>query len=332
MKLSLCMIVRDEIEFLDGCLDSAAGFVDEIVIADTGSRDGTLERAFARATRLLQIPWRDHFAEARNVTLEAARGDWILFLDADERLVGEVRSLRAALSVRDALAWQLEVHSDVGGGRSERFHALRLFRRREDVRFRGRVHEQVTPGLGAVMEAEPGWQVRALSGVHVDHAGYRPDVADARGKRERNVRLLRRAVAEEPGEPYLHYKLFQALGQGDPEAGSHLERAGRLLLAAPAAELQRQAVAAEVLTAAAQGWLAAGHAAPARTACRRVLDELGSHPATRLVHAQALLAAGSAAEAGAEIARALAESPPQSGFHYDRAGFEAAARQLLRRL
>jgi tetratricopeptide (TPR) repeat protein len=329
VKLSLCMIVRDEIDFLDACLDAAEPCVDEIVIADTGSRDGTWGRVQARADRALRIPWHDHFGEARNASLEAAGGDWVLILDADEVLRAEGTALRAAIAIEDALAWRLEVRSDVGEGRSERFHALRLFRRRPEIRFTGRIHEQVTPAIDALTERENGWHVDELSSVHIDHAGYRPEVAQARGKRERNVRLLERALADDPDEPYLHYKLFQALGREGAPARRHLDLAALRLLATPRDELRRHGVAAEALTAAAQSWLAEGRAGAALAACGRVLDELGSHPATRLVGAQALLAQGRLAEARLEIARALDEPPPQSGFHYDRASFEAAGLRLL---
>jgi len=329
VRLSLCMIVRDEIDFLDVCLDAAQPFVDETVIADTGSQDGTWERVQARADRALQIPWCDHFGQARNASLEAAGGEWVLILDADEVLRGDPAALRAALAVEDVLAWRLEVRSDVGAGRSERFHAVRLFRRRSEIRFSGRVHEQVTPALDALAERERAWRVGELAGVHIEHAGYRPEVARARGKRERNVRLLERALADDPDEPYLHYKLFQALGRETAPARRHLDLAARLLLEATGAELRRQGVAAEVLTAAAQRWLGEGRAGAALAACGRVLDELGSHPATRLVRAQALLVQGRVAEARPEIARALAEPPPEPGFHYDRASFEAAGLRLL---
>ncbi len=322
------MIVRDEIELLGSCLDAARPFVDEVVIADTGSEDGTWEWVRERADRSLRIPWRDHFAEARNQSLAAASGDWVLILDADERIEGDAAALRRALAEPRALAWRLRVRSDVGTG-SEEFHAVRLFRRRPDLRFSGRVHEQVTPALREIAEREPGWRVADLAAAHVEHAGYHPRLACARSKRERNVRLLRRALEESPGEPYLHYKLFQALGAGSQESAVHLDAAARLLLAASPAELRRQATAAEALTAAAQGWLAAGRVPQARAACRRVLDELGPHPATRLVHGQALLAAGQTAEAVPEIERALVEPPPASGFHYDREAFQAAGRRLL---
>jgi len=84
--LSLSMIVKNEEPFLAHCLDSVRGLVDEMVILDTGSTDGTLEIARAAGARVFQSPWRDDFSAARNASLEKATGDWILILDADEEL------------------------------------------------------------------------------------------------------------------------------------------------------------------------------------------------------------------------------------------------------
>jgi len=80
------MIVRDEEEFLDACLESAKGVADEIVVLDTGSVDRTAEIARSHGARVYSHPWRDSYSEARNAGIDLATGDWILILDADERL------------------------------------------------------------------------------------------------------------------------------------------------------------------------------------------------------------------------------------------------------
>ena len=84
--LSLCLIVRDEAERIGRCLDAALPIADEIVVVDTGSTDGTAAIAEAKGARVVPFVWIDDFAAARNAALDAARGDWILMLDADEVL------------------------------------------------------------------------------------------------------------------------------------------------------------------------------------------------------------------------------------------------------
>ena len=86
IRISLCLIARDEERFLPGCLASVSGVVDEIVLADTGSTDRTVEIARAAGATVVHHAWDEDFSAARNAALAAATGDWILLLDADERL------------------------------------------------------------------------------------------------------------------------------------------------------------------------------------------------------------------------------------------------------
>lgn len=86
MKLSLSMIVKNEERFLPGCLESVKGLVDEIVIVDTGSTDGTKKIAESCRAKIIDFKWCDDFSAARNESLRHVTGDWVLYLDADERL------------------------------------------------------------------------------------------------------------------------------------------------------------------------------------------------------------------------------------------------------
>ncbi|HVW11408.1 MAG TPA: glycosyltransferase family 2 protein, partial [Bryobacteraceae bacterium] len=85
--LSLCMIVRDEERNLAQCLDSVQALAPELIVADTGSKDRTIEIARQYGARVLPFPFdRVDFAAARNHTIAQAAGRWILVLDADEVL------------------------------------------------------------------------------------------------------------------------------------------------------------------------------------------------------------------------------------------------------
>lgn len=79
-----CIIARDEEQRLPAALASVA-FCDEIVVVDSGSRDRTIEIARAAGARVIEHPWRG-FGAQRNVAIDAAAGDWILEIDADERI------------------------------------------------------------------------------------------------------------------------------------------------------------------------------------------------------------------------------------------------------
>ena len=94
-KISLCLIARDEEQLLTGALESVYGAVDEIIVVDTGSTDGTREIARNAGALVIDHFWQDDFSAARNEALAHATGDWVLVLDADERLApGAVTAIR----------------------------------------------------------------------------------------------------------------------------------------------------------------------------------------------------------------------------------------------
>ncbi|BFT71738.1 glycosyltransferase family 2 protein [Paenibacillus sp. P36] len=84
--VSLCMIVRDEERLIETCLRSVQGWIDEMIVVDTGSLDNTVQIARSMGASVLTYEWNNHFADARNYGLEHAKSDWILYLDADEEL------------------------------------------------------------------------------------------------------------------------------------------------------------------------------------------------------------------------------------------------------
>ena len=323
-RLSACLIVRDEIASLGTCLDSLDGVADEIVIVDTGSTDGTLGLVERRATRFAQRAWTDDFAAARNASLDLAEGAWILVIDADEQLVGDRARLRQAIAAPHALAYQLEVRNDLGQGASGSAFITRLVRRLPEIRYVGRVHEQVGDGVAALMARDPRWQVGRVDGVALAHTGYRPEVVAARGKAERNARLLELELAQHPDDYYRHYKLYQARG-----GGSHrLFRSAELLQDMAEAALRKAGVADEILTAAALAWFEVGEHARAERACRTALV-VGRHPATLVVLGRALLAMDRAGEALAILVEALASPPSAHQFYVDPRAYERVARLAL---
>ena len=198
MLLSAVMIVRDEAAFLPGCLDSITGVVDEIVIVDTGSRDDTVDLARAAGAAVTHRAWDDDFAAARNAALDQARGDWVLYIDADERLSG-AGELRARLAASHAVAGRVRFRTS---RHLTRYREYRLFRNRPDIRFRGAIHETMVPDILRIAAAE-GAPLEDMP-ADIDHLGYDGDQAP---KHERNLPLLERQVVEDPDRVYLWFHL-----------------------------------------------------------------------------------------------------------------------------
>lgn len=206
-KIAAVLIVRDEEGRLGDCLAPLAGVVDEIVVVDTGSRDGT--RAIARGftERVFSFTWADDFAAARNFALGCARGDYVLQIDADERLIGpEHARERLDAFIRTygpRVAGTVAVHSPFrlgeDGPEQVGVEPLVRFFHRASFRYEGAIHEQVVPVSGTASAAATGLAFR--------HAGYALPPEERRTRNERNRRILEAELVRSPDDPYLHYQL-----------------------------------------------------------------------------------------------------------------------------
>ena len=195
LTLSLCMIVKDEEAMIGRCLEAARDAVDEIVVVDTGSTDRTVEIAERHGARVLHHAWDGDFAAARNASFDAATGDWVMYLDADEVLVADdAQRLRALTgrTWREAFFLTETNHTgDIEDGTAITHDAMRVFRNRPEYRFEGRIHEQIAQNLPGYL---PERQERTA--VRVEHFGYLGAVRDTKDKTNRNLELLERQVAE----------------------------------------------------------------------------------------------------------------------------------------
>lgn len=225
--LSVSMIVKNEEAFLDDCLQSVQPVADEIVIVDTGSTDRTKEIARGWGTKVFDFAWQGDFAAARNFSLQQCTGDWVLYIDADERLTAKsAQALPRLLSRNEADAYTVIIDSPqtMRQGRFKQQNAYpRLFRRFEGIAFEGRVHEQVLPSLQRQ-------RLKVLpSSVTILHLGYDRGYDVVKKKAERNLELLQRQLAVNPGDAYTQFQVGNTLVvlQRYDEAESILDRALR---------------------------------------------------------------------------------------------------------
>lgn len=228
---------------LPGCLASVRGAVDAMVVVDTGSSDRTRELAAEAGAKVVELPWADDFAAPRNAALEHVKGGFILQLDADERLVeGAAAEIRRASKRQDFDVGMLRFHdavsldaspADVVAGRASLaapYLCPRLLRRTPDLRYEGVIHEHVTRWF-----VRHGSRQRVLP-VDVVHLGAVPSLVESRSKHARNVRLLEKRCASEPGDPTAWgYLAWDHLKAGELDAAARVIGSGWAMLPALAA-------------------------------------------------------------------------------------------------
>lgn len=305
LTLSLCLIVRDEEEHLAACLGAAAPAADEIVVVDTGSTDRTVEIAERFGARVLHAPWNDSFSEPRNAALDAASGDWVLFLDADEHLrPGSAPALRELLGRTWRAGFLFPMTSRTGDGSTATTHpALRLWRHRPDVRYAGRVHESV---LGSLPVDLP--ERFELVDLPIVHHGYLDRAIARKDKAQRNLALL----ALEPPGPETSFNLgSEHLRLGAwAEAARHLDDAWLAICGRP--DWGGAGFASLLALRTARARRETGRLQAARDLLLVALDRFPDY--TDLVYelAACAAAAGDRAEAAAllEVCLALGDAPP----------------------
>lgn len=223
--VALCMIVRDGAALLRECLRSVRGAVDEIVVGDTGSEDDSIAIAKEEGARVLSVPWKDDFAAARNQVLAEIKCEWVLVLDADERLDDEgkaeipglleeqtvagyrVTIRNYVLSLEDRI-WDRPAKPNDGGLACAKSYPayvehenVRLFRKDPGICFVGRVHESVGPRI------EQTGRKLGRAEFRIHHFGL---VADAETRARKNHfyrRLGRKKLREMPRNAQAHLEM-----------------------------------------------------------------------------------------------------------------------------
>jgi tetratricopeptide (TPR) repeat protein len=288
--VAACLIVKDEAANLPRVLTSLRNKVDEVVVIDTGSTDNSVSIAESSGAEVGYYEWDNDFSKARNVGLDRAQAEWILVIDADEELVIEdIQAFRAALDQPALGGYIFPIHNLRDDGTFQVQPMLRLFRNHPNVRFAGRLHEEVTRALEL-----QNWQVAPLEGVHIRHHGYLKEAIQMRDKWTRNLNIAIAEAEAQPNSTLAWYNLGRSslfTGQNGP-ASAAFEQVGRLLRAG---EIMGEAPFCSYVTL-----------------YRRLLLE-----AARDAEAEALLALG------------LERVPGFPDFHYERGLLRAARGELL---
>lgn len=204
-KISLCMIVKDEENNLQRCLDSVAEAVDEIIIVDTGSSDKTVQIAEGAGAKVLSHVWKGDFSAARNAALELAEGEWILFLDADEVLEPSARQALRLAAELDNEGYFIEILNLIGSEGSIEVCpdlVFRMFRNRPENRFHGAIHEQIAD---VILKNNKQANFQIAENVTIRHYGYLSQQIIEKDKKNRNLAIIKKELENDPDNQTLRY-------------------------------------------------------------------------------------------------------------------------------
>lgn len=204
--LSACLIVKDSEKFLRRCLESIYKRVDQIVVVDTGSTDSSVDIAKGFGAEVYSFKWCDDFSAARNESIKYARGNWIFQIDSDHVLeIEEGFELRDFLGRTSRIGFFIREVSILKEGGRQLLDRMLLFRNVPGLKYKGVLHEHPMASLVNYAKKrgvrEP---FSTLNSVRVLHYGY----FDIEQKLKRNIRILEKGIAKEPGNWHYRYKLL----------------------------------------------------------------------------------------------------------------------------
>ncbi len=222
VTVAAAIMTRNEARCIERCILSLLDAVDEIVVLDSDSTDGTLDilAQYPQVKVLRHVALEDDFAGKRNKGLAHIESDWVLWVDADEWLDAEdITSARVVAGIfHDApnpSVLNICQVNHIQNRTSNEYSLPRLFQLHRGLCYYGRVHEQVVIEGQDMFESTT---IRQAVRIRLHHDGYEPHIMGDRNKLDRNLNLLRQMVEEEPDHPgWLLYYGRETLGKGDTD-------------------------------------------------------------------------------------------------------------------
>ncbi len=204
MVLSLCMIVKNEEENIKECLDRTLKCVDEAIIVDTGSTDNTksILREYGELDKvtIIDYVWESDFSKARNKSIENAKGDYILILDADERIFCDRPKLEEFLMENKELAYTIAIYNIYENQEMVVSNGMIRLYKNQNASYTGAIHEQLEidgkKRLGATIDDKI---------CKIYHFGYSRNAFQIKGKQKRNMDIINAEIERKPNDPFNWY-------------------------------------------------------------------------------------------------------------------------------
>lgn len=201
--ISICMIVKDESEVLEKCLESIKGYNYEIIIVDTGSTDNTKEIAKKYTRNVFDFDWCNDFSKARNFSVSKASSDFILVLDADEIILNLDKKELEKIIMKNSKDVGRVLRKNEYLRENNKFtyneYVNRLFNKNQ-YEYDGIIHEQITS------KDNKTYRTYNLP-IVLKHLGYDTEEISRKNKVNRNIALLNESLRAEGDDPYIYYQL-----------------------------------------------------------------------------------------------------------------------------
>lgn len=210
MKISACVITKNEEKNLPTCLESLKSIVSEMIVVDTGSTDRTVDIAESYGAKVFSFKWINDFAAARNYAIEQTKSDWIIFLDADEYIAPEcVKYVPGAIMEAEqkkldmVICTMVNVEKKTNKMISSNLH-IRIFRNHPSIRYIGAVHERIVK-LDSSANA-----LDVQKDITILHTGYSEENIITKEKSKRNLELLFEELQRKPDSFDLMFYISEA--------------------------------------------------------------------------------------------------------------------------
>ncbi len=207
MKISLCIICKDEEDKIERCITSVSKIVDEAIVIDTGSTDNTIAIAKRNGAKVYEMKWEDDFSKARNFALNKASGDWIIFLDADEYMMEQsIAHIREVIQIGEDEKKDYsicEILNEGENGYTSCFKTIRIFKHDSNIYYQGSIHEKL------VHKKRPLEGIDHSDKIKILHDGYLESEIARKKKSERNGRLLLKELEKQPDSSNIHFYLME---------------------------------------------------------------------------------------------------------------------------
>ena len=225
--LGAIMIVKNEDARLGNILSDIKDVVDEIVVVDTGSSDATVSIAQGHGAKVRHFTWCNDFSAARNVSISLATSDYLLWLDADDRLDlsegKKLSTLKKYLRPAKDRAYMLKVNSTTKQTGDNLCYQLRIFPNLPRLRFENRIHEQIAPSI-----ERAGIVIKSVD-ILIRHTGYHETV-NSLAKLRRNLSILLEEAASGNSTSSQHFFIASTyFGLGEYQQCIEYIKAARVL-------------------------------------------------------------------------------------------------------